>query len=301
MFPLFPFASPRRVFSLSPTLLTGFFCCVLLFTACGGSVSSQVLYTHATTSSVSVPSIPTADLVTPGTLTIGSDTTYMPQEFVDSTTRQTVGFDIDLITAMAQRLGLKRQIVSSDFSTLLSGLQEHEFDVAISAIGITPEREQMADFIPYLRSGELLLVRKGNPLHIQALTDLCGQSAAVVEGTVEQADLHIASTTCVAAHKPAIHLVVLSDQNAVIQLLLTGQVTATYQDAPVSDYFLKLYPQQLAPCGSIVNWDTEGIAVRKGDVPMKRALQHAFQALEADGTYQHLLAKWGLINESIIP
>ena len=301
MFPLFPLASPRRVFSLSPTLLTGFLCCILLLTACGGSASSQVLHTRTAASRVSIPSIPTTDLVTPGTLTIGSDTTYMPQEFVDPTTHQAAGFDIDLITAMAQHLGLKRKIVSSDFSTLLPGLQEHEFDVAISAIGITPARQQMADFIPYLRSGELLLVRKGNPLHIQALTDLCGRSAAVLEGTVEQADLHIASNTCVAAHQPAIHLVILSDQNAVIQLLLTGQVVATYQDAPVSDYFLKLYPQQLAPCGSIVNWDTEGIAVRKGDVPMRHALQLAFQALEVDGTYHRLLAKWGLLNESIIP
>ena len=297
MFSLFPH---RRCFALLLALLICSPLLSLVLVACVSSTSSTVSSRSGAVVKTSLSSVPTNDLLTPGVLTIGSDTTYAPQEFIDTTTNQPAGFDIDLITAIAQRLHLKTKIVPDSFSSLLNNLQSHEFDIAISAIGITAERQRLADFIPYFRTGESLLVQKGDPLHIQSLSDLCGRKVAVLVGTIEYADLHIASNACSSSHKAAIDVIVFNDQNTVIHMLLTHQVVATYQDAPVSDYFVKLNPTQLVVGGVVADWNLEGIAVRKGNVALFRAIQTAFDAIKTGGLYTSLLAKWGLSNEQVM-
>src|SRR5205823_7499891 len=85
---------------------------------------------------------PPKDLITPGTLTVGSDTTYPPQEYIDTTTSNPAGFDVDLITAIAQRMGLKAHVVTTKFDTIIDDLSNKRFDVVISAITINPDRER---------------------------------------------------------------------------------------------------------------------------------------------------------------
>ncbi len=89
-------------------------------------------------------------------------------------------------------------------------------------------------------------------------------------------------------------MTVLKDQTDVIQLLANGRVDATYQDSPVTDYYIKQNPGQFEVGGSIVNAAPEGIAVRKGDTSMFNAIQAAFNAVKSDGTYDQLFSKWQL-------
>ncbi len=117
--------------------------------------------------------------------------------------------------------------------------------------------------------------------------------------TLEQNDLSIASSSCQKSGKAAISVLVAADQQDLLQLLLTRQVIATYQDSPVTDYFIKLYPNRFEIAGYVTNANFEGIAVRKGDSSMLHAMQAAFNAVEVDGTYHKLIMKWGLVNEEI--
>jgi len=71
-------------------------------------------------------------------------------------------------------------------------------------------------------------------------------------------------------------------------------VIATYQDSPVSDYYIRQAPSLFTIGGPVANENLEGIVVRKGDPSMLKALQSAFQALNRDGTYHYLIMKWGL-------
>lgn len=241
----------------------------------------------------------TPDLLTPGYLTIGSDTTYPPQEYIDTATHQPAGFDIDLIKAIAQRMGLQTRVMSTSFDTIIDSLVAKRFDVVISAVTITSARQQKVAFIPYFNAGESLLVQNGNPHHITQVSDLCGQKAGVQNGTIEQSDLQTASSNCQKAGKPAIQLTVLTNQTDVIQLLATNRVIATYQDSPVTDYYIKLHPGQFVVGGSVVNAAPEGIVVRKGDTSMFNAINTAFQQLKANGTYHNLIVKWGLTSEEL--
>jgi len=269
----------------------------LLLAACGSSTAGT---TPAPTANPATPTVaPPNDLITPGTLTVGSDTTYPPQEYIDTATNKATGFDVDLITAIAQRMGLKADVVTTKFDTIIDDLGNKRFDVVISALTINAAREQKVDFVPYFNAGESLLVQNGNPKNIKQLSDLCGQSVGVQTGTVEQTDLQTASTACTHAGKSAITAVVLQDQTAVVQLLANNRVVATFQDSPVTDYYNKQHPGQFSVGGSIINAAPEGIAVRKGDTSMFNAIQTVFNQLKADGTYTAIINKWGLTSGAI--
>jgi polar amino acid transport system substrate-binding protein len=268
----------------------------LLLAACGTS-------TTTVTSPPANPATPAAaapnDLLTPGVLTVGSDTTYPPFESIDTATGKAIGCDVDLITAIAQRMGLKANIVTTKFDTIIDDLMAKRFDVVISAVSVTPDRQKKVDFVPYLNVGESLLVQVGNPLNIKSTADLCGKNVGVQDGTTEQIDLKTANDACVKAGKPAINVTTLQDQTAVIQLLASHRVVATYQDSPLTDYYNKLYPGQFTVGGSVINAGPEGIVVRKGDTSMFNAIQTAFNQLKASGAYHSLILKWGFISEEI--
>ncbi len=112
------------------------------------------------------------------------------------------------------------------------------------------------------------------------------------DGTVELDDLNAASKACKSTGKPAINLTVLKDQTDVIQLLVNRRVVATYQDSPVTDYYLSQNSGQFDIGGSVVNAAPEGIAIRKGDTAMLTAMQAAFTSIKGDGTYDGLFNKW---------
>jgi polar amino acid transport system substrate-binding protein len=270
----------------------------MLLSACGSSST-----TTGGTTPTSSPATPTVaapnDLITSGTLTVGSDTTYPPQEYIDTATNQATGFDVDLITAIGKQMGLQTKVVTTSFDTIINSLIAKRFDVVISAVSVTPERQKKVDFVPYFNAGESLLVKIGNPSNIKSTADLCGQKVGVQNGTIEQTDLNTANTACKNAGKPAIEITALTNQTDVIQLLASSRVVATYQDSPVTDYFNKQHPGQFAVGGSVVNAGIEGIVVRKSDSSMFNAVQTALNQLKANGTYTSLIQKWGLTNEAI--
>jgi len=239
------------------------------------------------------------DLLTPGVLTVGSDTSYPPQEYIDPTTHKAAGFDVDLITAMAKLMGLQAKIVDTKFATIIDDLVARRFDVVISAVSITPVRQKNVDFVPYLNAGESLLVQKGNPKHIQSTDDLCGLAVGVQEGTIEQGVLQSSSDNCKEQEKPAIKIIAQQDQMAVIQLLATNRAVATYQDSPVTDYYSKQNPDLFEGAGSAFAPGPEGIVVRKNDPSMFNAIQTAYQQVKVANTYHQLIFKWGLTNEEL--
>jgi polar amino acid transport system substrate-binding protein len=287
----------RRQHTSPGVIVVGFMVLLcMLLAACGGTTTTTV----APTANPATPTVaPPNDLITPGVLTVGSDTTYPPFESINTTTGQAEGFDVDLITAIAQRMGLQAKVVTTKFDTIIDDLAAKRFDVVISALTITTDRQKKVDFVPYLNVGESLLVQAGNPLNLKSTADLCGKNVGVQDGTTEQIDLKTANAACVKAGKPAINVTTLQDQTAVIQLLASHRVVATYQDSPLTDYYNKLNPGQFTVGGSVVNAGPEGIAVRKGDTSMFNAVQTVFNQLKASGAYHNLILKWGFTSEEL--
>jgi len=296
----------QRKHVFRPFIASIFVLLALLLVACGstggGTTTGSGGGTSTTTTTGNTPVATVAaptDLLTSGTLTVGSDTTYPPQEYIDTKTGKATGFDVDLIDAVATRMGLTANVVTAQFNSIITSLQAKRFDIVISAVTINSDRQKVVDFVPYFNAGESLLVQNGNPEHITSTADLCGKNVGVQNGTVEQTDLQTADTACKKAGKPGINMTVLQDQTAVVQLLATNRVVATYQDSPVTDYYNKLNPGHFQVGGSVINAAPEGIVIRKGDTSMFNAVQAAFNAVKADGTYTKLINKWGLTTGAI--
>jgi polar amino acid transport system substrate-binding protein len=268
--------------------------CSFLLVGCrGSSTTSSHSTAHKATATVPY------DLVSPGYLTVGTGSDKPPMEFMDTNTHQPDGLDIDLIKAIALHMNLQVKVVPANIDTLIPALNANQYDVVISSMTITNKRKLEASFIPYFSQGESLLVQNGNPHNIESLADLCGQSVGVQSGSLEQTDLQIASDACKKTGKLAINNLVLQDQSAVIQLLATNRVVATYQDSPVSDYYLQQNAGRFAMAGVVINTAIAGIAVRKTDIVLQTSVQNAFNQIERDGTYHTLLEKWGLADGAI--
>ncbi|MEO6889323.1 MAG: ABC transporter substrate-binding protein [Ktedonobacteraceae bacterium] len=263
----------------------------LLLAACGSTPPA-----NTGTGNTNTPSL---GLVNPGILTVGSDTTYPPQEFINPGSGKATGFDVDVITEVAKRMHLQANVVTTGFDTIFDSLAAKRFDVVISAVTINADRQKKFDFVPYFNAGESLLVEKGNPLNLKTTADLCGKNVGVQDGTVEKTDLDAATKDCTSKGKPAINTTILKDQTAVVELLANKRVVATYQDSPVTDYYLKQNPGMFEVGGTVVNAAQEGIVVRKGDSAMLNAVQQAFNSMKSDGTYKQLIDKWGLTSGAI--
>ncbi len=100
--------------------------------------------------------------LTPGKIIVGSDTAYPPFEFVEG--GETVGFDVDLVNAIGEKIGLEVEFLSYKFDALITDLQAGtSFDMVASAMTITEERAQSVDFSdPYINSNQSLTVSKGD-------------------------------------------------------------------------------------------------------------------------------------------
>jgi len=248
-----------------------------------------------------LPTVPASDLITPGTLTVCSDTTYPPQEYLDAN-QKPIGSDIDLINAVGARLGLTVVIKPTNFDSIIPALTGGNCDIIVSAQTITPDRQAQVDMIPYYQAGQEFVVLTGNPDNIATTTDLCGKAVAAESGTVE-AD-HIAGTgaykssgglsqACVAAGKQPITLKTFTADTQALLALQAGTVAAHFTDSPVAAYevvngggkYVLVPNLNLEPA-------PEGISVGKNHTGLRDAITAALNAMIADGSYIQILTKW---------
>src|SRR5664279_6575505 len=114
-------------------------------------------------------------------LRVATDATFPPFEYTENGKR--IGFDVELIEAVAKVLNKKVEWTDIDFKGLIPGLLSKRFDVAASAIYITDERKKVVDFTdPYYPGGLVIMTKKGDK-RIQGPEDLKGKKVAVQVGT----------------------------------------------------------------------------------------------------------------------
>jgi polar amino acid transport system substrate-binding protein len=275
----------------------------LLVSACGGSSGpsgggSTSCGSDAAKPASTTAAPPSSALVTPGTLTIGSDVSYPPQEFYpDGCPKTADGFDLDLAKALAAHMGLKYAVVDTKFDGIIPALQTKKFDAIISAMTITPDRQKVVQFVPYFSAGESYVVLSGSSKSPQELKDLCGLKVAVEKGTTEESDATDANDPAkngVCAKNPINFKDTDFDKDTQsLAALRKGTADVHFTDSPVASYELLKNTGLKVTNKAIQGTAPEGIATRQND-PVFAAIDTAFKALKADGTYQKLLGKWKL-------
>jgi polar amino acid transport system substrate-binding protein len=273
---------------------------------CGGSSGSTTSSSSAggggASGSGSAPSIAKDDALAKmlpssvsgkGALTIGTDASYAPSEFVDTDGKTVVGFDVDLAKALGQVLGLRVTLQNAPFGTIIEGVKSGKFDLGVSSFTINPDRVKQVDMVSYYSAGTSWAVPTGNPDGITP-DNACGRKIAVQKDTTQFDDITARSKKCTAAGKPAISIEPYTLQSDVTSAVVTGKDDAELADSPVIAYAVKQTNGKLQQVGQIYDSAPYGMVVPKGQGDYAKAIQGGMQKLMDSGAYQSILTKWGV-------
>jgi polar amino acid transport system substrate-binding protein len=269
----------------------------LLLAACGGNDNAPSGASATTAGGVSDlgKQLP-ASIQQSKEIKVGSDVAYAPVEFFKEGTQEVQGIDWDLAQALGAKLGVKFTFANTTFDGIIPALKAKRFDVIMSAMSDTPERQKEVDFIDYFNAGTSILVKKGNPEGIQSLDDLCGKTIALQKGTTQVDVAAGQQSKCTAAGKPKIKVLTYDkDTDAQLQVR-SGRAVADMNDFPVAAYAAQTLGggSQFEVVGQQIEAGPYGIGVRKDDTQLRDALQAALKAVVADGTYDQILQKWNV-------
>lgn len=244
-----------------------------------------------------------ASLKDKATLTVGSDTSYEPAEFLDTDGQTAIGYDVDLAKAIGAKLGKKVDVQTAKFASILPSLGA-KYDLGISSFTINPERSKAVNFVSYFNAGVLWAVQKGNPKKI-SMDDLCGKTVGVQTGTVqEDPDVKDRSAKCVADGKPAIKIISLENQTDVTTRLVGGTLDAMSADSPIIKNALAKTNGQLETLGDVYDSAEQGIAIAKTDTEFAAVIEKVMNSLMEDGSYKKILTKWnnddGAISKAVL-
>ena len=225
-----------------------------------------------------------------GKLVVGVNIPYAPNEFKDPSGK-IVGFDVDLMNAIAGTLGLTTEYRESDFAKIIPSIQGGTFNVGMSSFTDTKEREATVDFVTYGSAGILWAQRPDNPIDPN---NACGKKVAVQATTTEETDeLPAKSKACTDAGKPAIQIISFDGQDAATNAVILGQADAMSADSPVTLYAIKQSNGKLTQAGEITDAAPYGWPVKKGS-PLAQSLQKALEHLIETGTYKQIASNWGV-------
>nr|WP_296773377.1 ABC transporter substrate-binding protein [Rhodococcus sp. (in: high G+C Gram-positive bacteria)] len=225
-----------------------------------------------------------------GTLVVGVNVPYSPNEFKDPSGK-IIGFDVDLMNAVAGVLGVTAQYEEADFDRIIPSIQGGTYDVGMSSFTDTKEREQTVDFTTYFNAGTQWAQQAGGSVDP---TDACGLKVAVQTTTIQdQEEVPAKSDACVAAGKPAIQIEKFDSQDDAVNALVLGRVDAMSADSPVTAYAIKQTGGKLEAAGDVFDSAPYGYPVAKGSA-LAASLQQAVQYLIDNGQYQTIAENWGV-------
>jgi polar amino acid transport system substrate-binding protein len=224
-----------------------------------------------------------------GKLVYCSDITYPPEEFYQG--GKPAGSDIDIGTQVAKRMGKTAQFDNTGFDGIIAALLAKKCDAIISGMNDTAERRKQVGFVDYIKVGQSIMVKAGNPRHLTSLASLSGKSVAVEVGTTNKTFLDQTSKMLQKQGKAAIKVTPFPKDTDAAAALKTGRVDAYFGDSPVVAYYIQK-DKSFAFGGSPINPIPVGIAIRKDDAATKSGVQKAITAMYADGTMKKILAKW---------
>lgn len=214
-------------------------------------------------------------------ITVATDATFKPFEYMDDKGNM-VGFDIDLMNEIASKAGLNIEWVNVPFDSVLAGLSTCQYDMAIAAISITPEREKDMLFSdPYLDAGLIVVVQKSNTT-INGLADLKGLKVAAQLGTTGEIEAQKIEGV---VYKP------YDTYDLAFLDLANGQIDAVIADNPVALGFVAANPDKLKTAGPVFNSEQYGIAMCKTKTDLQATVNKTLKDLIDAGFISDLAKK----------
>ncbi|MET0695378.1 MAG: transporter substrate-binding domain-containing protein [Propionibacteriaceae bacterium] len=268
---------------------------------CGSdSLSGEPAGSSAPSTAVSVNADLAAKLPekvkTAGTIVIGTDASYAPNEFLAGDGKTVQGMDVDLFDAVAAKLGVKTEWQPADFSSIITGVQGKKYDIGISSFTINDDRKKQATMVSYFSAGTQWATATGNPKGIDS-ENACGKNIAVQTGTVQETDdLPVRQKKC---GDNKINILSFKGQDQATAAVVSGKADAMLADSPVTAYAVKQSAGKLEALGDVYEAAPYGYVLPSAETEFGQALADALKELNSDGTYKQVLDKWGVSQGAI--
>ncbi|KOV65177.1 ABC transporter substrate-binding protein [Streptomyces sp. AS58] len=223
------------------------------------------------------------ELVEAGQLTTCTHLPYPPfQSEIDGKVQ---GFDVSLVDLVAEKLGVKQEILDTPFENFKTGafLNSGQCDLAAAGMTITEERKKNVDFSdPYFDATQAVLADKKSG--ITSFADLKGKKVGAQAQTTGEEY----------AKSQGLDPVSFESSDAVLNGLRTGQVEAVVIDYPVVQGWLKdkATSDAFEVAEQVNTGEQYGITVKKGNTALLEAVDKALADAKADGTYKKLYEQW---------
>jgi len=235
-------------------------------------------------------------LITPGTVTDCVDIEYPPMEMFPSTSvtdpNQAVGFDVEAAKAVAAAWKLPLTVKNVGFDALIPDLAAGRCDIVWTALYISDARLKVADAVPYMATGWVVMVPAGNPKGIKTKDDLCGKKVSIQTGGQVEIEIKTASAACTAAGKAAITIAGYPKVPDEFQQIVLNRVDAVWETDSAVLNFQFTNPGKYENAFAFPKDRTYGVYFGKNKTDVKTALQAALLSLKGDGTLANLATKY---------
>jgi polar amino acid transport system substrate-binding protein len=234
----------------------------------------------------------TLTLLAPEKLTFGSAISFAPFEYEED--GKYTGFDIDFLAAIAEKMHLGTVPMNMTFAGLIPALQSGRIDLINSSMYITAARTELVLFLPYMKVGNQIIVKKGNPLGINGLIDLCGHRVGVTLGAIQDQQAHAANDQCKAAGKPEITILPFPTAQDATLSVRQGRADAYFDSVAGAALITRKFPDIYQVIPGMFGQTQIGFALRKDDTALHDAMEAALKEVVAEGTYARLMEKYNL-------
>ena len=227
------------------------------------------------------------------TLVVGSSATYPPFAY-ETPTRAILGFDVDIIQAVAQKSGLAVRLVNTPFTGVFASLNNGDIDLIISGVTITDKRRQSYDFTtPYFEARQLIAVHTDSP--VKALQDLAGKKVSVVTGSTgdEVASRLLGKTSANIRRFDTTPLIIAELAGHGVDAAIGDNGVIAYRVQEMKD--LKTVSDPSFPK------EYFGIVVKQGNTALCNKLNAGLAAIIADGSYARIYRQWFKSEPPVLP
>ncbi|GHH89618.1 ABC transporter substrate-binding protein [Streptomyces capitiformicae] len=280
----------------------------LLLTSCGDQTKNKDNGSDSTkANSAPLAGKLPASIRDKGVINVGSDIAYAPVEYKDESGK-VVGIDLDVAAAMGEQLGVEFEFQNATFDTLIGGLAAKRYDIAMSAMTDTKDRQEGidsdtgkkvgagVDFVDYFTAGVSLYTNKGDDQGIKTWDDLCGKTIAVQRNTFSHDLAKEQATKCKKDKKDELKIEDFATNPEAETRMRSKGADVVSADYPVAAYSVKTSGggKYFEIVGDQVEAGPYGIAVAKENTELRDALQAAVQAIIDNGEYEKIIKKWGV-------
>lgn len=228
-----------------------------------------------------------------GTLKVCTAGDFPPmQYYANPGDTDLVGFEVDVINAIAKKWDTKAEFVVGDFKGLLPSLDSQRCDLVASGIMITPARLEKYDGVPYFGSKVVLLVPSSDSKS-KITDDMSGKRMAIEAGTTYEKTITDLNSKLAAEGKDPIEMQTYPSASGVIEQILVGRAAGTITQDTTAAFRMLQMPDKMKVAYTYEEMETYGIYMRRS-ADDRRMVKAAIESLQADGEMKQLLAKWKL-------